>query len=309
MRTPCNRCKLHAGGAGGFRSGKAGALNGSAVVLALALWFCGAPAAYAEDATAGQPEQPSPAVEERPEWALQVTPYLWAAGLKGNISPFRHAPTIDVEKSFSDVMDDFNVGGFINVWGRRDRFVFSADVMYVSTTDAHGSGPLPAFQIPGLGVAIPPGASVDAKVDSKQFTATLLGGYRIVDTPQFTLDTLGGARFWHISTDVAVTASHPAIGTRSAGHGEDFSWIDPVVGVRAFFSLTEKLSLQAQGDVGGFGAGSDHTWSALATINYVFSAHLSASAGYKVLDVDYDHGGHVHDTRLSGPVLGLTYRF
>lgn len=277
--------------------------------FALALWFCGVQAAYAEDAAVDRPEQPSPAVEEGPAWALQVTPYLWAAGLKGNISPFRQAPTIDVEKSFSDVMDDFNVGGFINVWGRNGRFVFSADVMYVSITDAHGSGPLPALQIPGLGVAIPPGASVDATVDSKQFMATLLGGYRIVDTPQFTLDALGGARFWHISTDVAVTASHPAIGIRSASHGEDFSWMDPVVGVRAFLPLTENLSLQALGEVGGFGAGSDHTWSALATINYVFSDHLSASAGYKVLDVDYDHGGRVYDARLSGPVLGLTYRF
>ncbi len=59
----------------------------------------------------------------------------------------------------------------------------------------------------------------------------------------------------------------------------------------------------------GFGAGSDLTWSALATVNYVFSDHLSGSVGYKVLDVDYDHGGHVYDTRLSGPVLGMTYRF
>lgn len=36
---------------------------------------------------------------------------------------------------------------------------------------------------------------------------------------------------------------------------------------------------------------------------------LSASAGYKVLDVDYDDGGHVYDTRLAGPVFGVTYRF
>lgn len=74
---------------------------------------------------------------------------------------------MEVNKSFSDVMHDFNVGGFVNVWGRRGRFVLSADVMYVSTTDGQGSGPLPAFQIPGLGATIPPGSSVDAKVDSQ----------------------------------------------------------------------------------------------------------------------------------------------
>ena len=282
-------------------------MNRFAVAVVLSL--CGAQAAHAADAVSGQPEEAPPAAAEGANWAFQITPYMWAAGLDGNISPFRRAPTIHVEKPFSDVMDDLNFGGFVNVWGRYDRFVFSGDVMYVDTTDSHGTGPLSAMQIPGLGVAIPPGASVDATVDTKQFMATLQGGYRVLDTPQFTLDALAGARFWHISNDVTVTASHPAIGSVSATHGESFGWVDPVVGLRAFLPLTEKLSFQAQADVGGFGAGSDLTWSALATVNYTFNDHFSASVGYKVLDVDYDHDGHVYDTQLSGPVLGMTYRF
>jgi len=73
--------------------------------------------------------------------------------------------------------------------------------MYVDTTDGHRTGPLPAFTIPGVGT-IPPGGNIDAKVDTKQFTATLMGGYRVIDTPQFTLDALGGARIWHLSNNV-----------------------------------------------------------------------------------------------------------
>jgi hypothetical protein len=277
--------------------------------IAVALSLCGVQAAHAADATPGQAEETSPAAAERTDWALQITPYMWAAGLEGNISPFRRAPTIHVEKSFSDVMDDLNFGGFVNVWGRYDRFVFSGDVMYVDTTDSHGTGPLSAMQIPGLGVVIPPGANVDATVDTKQFMATLQGGYRVIETSRFTLDALAGARFWYISNDVTVMASHPAIGSVSATYGESFGWVDPVVGVRAFLPVTEKLSFQAQADVGGFGAGSDLTWSALATVNYTFNDRLSASVGYKVLDVDYDRDGHVYDTRLSGPVIGATWRF
>ncbi len=282
-------------------------MNRYAVAIALSL--CGAPTAFAADAVLGLPQEPVPDLVERPSWALQVTPYMWAAGLEARISPFRSGPTMSVEKSFSDVLDDLNFGGFINIWGRYGRFVVSGDIMYVDTTDSHATGPLPAFQIPGLGVVIPPGASVDAKVDTKQFTATLMGGYRVIDTPQFTLDALGGARFWHISNDVSVTASHPAIGSRFARHGESFGWVDPLIGLRAFLPLTEKLSLQAQADIGGFGAGADLTWSAMVTVNYVFTNTFSASVGYKVLDVDYNHGGHVFDARLSGPVLGITYRF
>lgn len=281
-------------------------MNRFAIIIALSL--CGVQAARAAD-TIDPPQEQGPDVTQRPLWALQVTPYMWAAGLDGRISPFRRGPTMHVEKSFSDVVDDLNFGGFVNVWGRYDRFVFSGDVMYVDTSDGHGTGPLPAMQLPGLGVAIPPGASVDAKVDSKQFMATLQGGYRVIDTAQFTLDALGGMRFWHISNDVMVTASHALIGSRSASHGESFGWVDPVVGLRAFLPVTEKFSLQSQADIGGFGAGSDFTWSMLATANYAFTEHLSVSAGYKALDVDYDRGGHVYDTRLSGPVLGVTYRF
>ena len=249
-----------------------------------------------------------PARVDGADWAFQATGYLWATGLNGNISPFRRAPTLHVEKSFSDVMEDLNFGGFLNIWGRYDRFVLSGDLMYVDTTDSKAVGPLPALQIPGL-PTLPAGAAIDANVDTQEFMATLQAGYRIVDADGFSLDALAGARFWHISNEVAVTASHPLIGSISATHKESFGWVDPVIGARAFFGLTDKLSVQGQVDIGGFGAGSDLTWSALATVNYIFTDTLSVSAGYKVLDVDYSDDGYVFDSRLSGPVVGLTYRF
>ena len=55
--------------------------------------------------------------------------------------------------------------------------------------------------------------------------------------------------------------------------------------------------------------GARRTWQALGTLNYVLTDHLSASAGYKALAVDYNEDGHVFDATLSGPVLGLTWRF
>lgn len=281
-------------------------MNQHATVIVLSL----ASALATQPAVAADPSEQAaaPAAEGR-AWALQVTPYLWVTGLKGDISPFRQAPTLAIDKSFSDVLEDLDLGGFINIWGRRDRFVFSGDLMYVDTSGSHASGPLPAFQIPGLGVPIPPGATIDAEVDTTQFTATLQGGYRMVDTPRLTLDGLVGLRYWRVSNDVSVTASHAAIGTISARHDEDFSWTDPMLGVRAFFPLPDRWSVQAQADIGGFGAGSDFTWSLLATVNYALSDHFSLSTGYKALDVDYEHGGHVFDVRMSGLVVGLTYRF
>lgn len=232
-------------------------------------------------------------------WAFQVTPYLWAAGISGEVSPFQRGPTIGIDKSFSDVMHDLNFGTFVNVWGRYDRFVVSGDLMYVDTTDEKTSGPLPPLPPP-----LPPIASVNASVDTKEFMSTLQAGYRIYDSPAFTLDALGGVRFWHISNRVTVQAAG-----LSGSYKESFGWADPVIGARALLRLTDKLSVQAQADIGGFGVGSKSTWQVLATANYIVNNHLSVSAGYKVLDVDYNHDGHVFDSRLSGPVLGMTYRF
>lgn len=248
-------------------------------------------------------------IGERDTKIFQLTPYIWASGLKGDISPFRRAPTIHVHKPFSDIIDNLKLGGFVNLWGRYDDFVLSGDVMYVDTSDHHGAGPLAAMQLPGLGVTIPVGAQVNAKVETKQFMATVAGGYRVIDKPSFTLDMLGGVRYWHISNDVMVTASHPFFGNRSGNYRESFNWLDPVLGMRAFVSLTDRASFQAQADIGGFGVGADFTWSTLATLNYSLNNHLSLSTGYKILSVDYDHASYVYDTVLSGPVLGVTWRF
>lgn len=265
-------------------------------LAALALSILSLSAAQAADAVIAPSPEMQPQAATPPGWALQVTPYFWATGLKGHISPFRHLPTIHVEKTFSDVVDNLDFGGFINVWGRYERFVLSGDLMYVRTTDGRIIGNLPP--------PLPPIQSVSASVESTQFMASLMGGYRIINGDGFTLDALGGVRFWHISNDVTVSAAG-----HTGNHAESFSWVDPVVGLRGFVSLSDKLSLQAQADIGGFKAGSDLTWSVLATLNYAFNDRFAVSAGYKVLDVDYDRSGHVFDTRMSGPVLGLTYRF
>lgn len=264
------------------------------------VWFLAVLTLYAGCAVAADdPDTALPESANRADQALQITPYLWMAGLDGRISPFRRAPSIGVEKSFSDVMDGLEFGGFVNLWLRRDRFVLSGDLMYVSTSEGHASGPLPPLPVP-----VPPGTEIEGRVDSRQTTATLQAGYRLVDTADFTLDALAGLRAWRLSTEVTVSALD-----MSRRYGERFDWIDPVVGVRAFQRLSGDWSLQALVDAGGLGVGADSTWSALVTVNYIISDRFSLSAGYKVLDVDYDHGGHVYDVRLKGPAFGLTWRF
>lgn len=233
-------------------------------------------------------------------WSLQITPYIWATGMKGNISPFQRAPTIPVEKSFSDVLDSLNFGAMLNLWARYDRFVFAADIFYSDLTDSHVVGQIPPLP------PIFPGVNIGADVDTTQLTSTIEGGYRLYSSPRFTFDALAGARFWRISNNVTVTTNGSPT---PISHEESFGWVDPIIAARGFFNINDKFSTMVMADVGGFGVGSDNTWQVMATVNWQFRRNMALSAGYKYLHVDYDKDGHVFDASMSGPVLGLTYRF
>ena len=235
-------------------------LAGGAVLA----WAMG-PASAADEVVAEQPLAAS-------DWIVQVTPYLWAAGMEGDVSPFRAGPTLHVDMPFSEIFENLNFGGFLNVLARRDRWVFSGDLMYVNVSGAEAIGPFPIL----------PEVVLDAEVKSIQFHASGLAGYRVVDTPTFNLDLLAGGRFWDVSNEVTLTLEN--VGSRS--HKEDFNWFDPLIGARALVALSERISVLGQADIGGFGVGSDLTWSVLGTVNYTFNDHWSASVGYKHMSVD-----------------------
>ena len=82
-----------------------------------------------------------------------------------------------------------------------------------------------------------------------------------------------------------------------------------MIGLRAILDLGDGFSVLALADIGGFGVGSDQTWEALATLNYQVRDWLSLRAGYRHLEVDYDHQGFVFDVEMSGPILGAGFRF
>jgi hypothetical protein len=72
-----------------------------------------------------------------------------------------------------------------------------------------------------------------------------------------------------------------------------------------------------RGDIGGFGAGSDFSWQALATYNAKLcdgnGYTLDGFVGYRALAVDYHQGSGIRryemDTIQHGPILGLNVRF
>ena len=78
-----------------------------------------------------------------------------------------------------------------------------------------------------------------------------------------------------------------AIAVARAG---DLEWVDPVVGGRMRHQFASGSEFNLEGDVGGFGAGSEFSWQAVATYGFdvnVFNTTMRSVVGYRALSVDY----------------------
>ncbi|MCG6113489.1 MAG: hypothetical protein MEQ74_15280 [Paracoccus sp.] len=226
-----------------------------------------------------------PGAAQEQSWRGQVTPYVWGAGLAGDITPFTGAPTFSVDKSLSEVLEDTDGAFFFSGYARRDRLVLMGDLSLSSSSKD------------GL---IPPGLPATAKL--RQRSMTLLGGYRAVDQANIHFDALVGVRLWRVEGSVDVAGG-------AISRSGDKSFTDPVIAFRANYALTPRLSTIVYADFGGFNEGSDNTSQIVATLNYQVSNTLYVSGGYRQLSVDYSEGGTQVDMTMAGPLLGMTLRF
>lgn len=225
------------------------------------------------------------AQEAEPINSAQVTVYGWMAGATGKFRPFAGAPTLSFDNSFGEVLADLDAAFFANALVRRDRFVAMADVSYA------------ALSREGL---VPPGIPASGKVS--QLAITTLAGARVEDNAAVSVDLLAGARLWNLDGRI----SAPLVGVAVA---PDKTFVDPIIATRINAQVAPRLSALIQGDLGGFGVGSDLTYQVTGTLNYRVSDRFFISAGWRHLHLDYASGGTRFEGSQTGPLLGITHRF
>ena len=86
-------------------------------------------------------------------------------------------------------------------------------------------------------------------------------------------------------------------------------WVDPIIGLRTQINFTRWLFLALQGDVGGFGAGSEIAWFASGSIGVNFTRNLFAEMGYRYFYMDYVKNGLIYDAAQSGLFMGVGVKF
>ena len=170
--------------------------------------------------------------------------------------------------------------------------------------------------------------------------STLFPSVAATDPRRIRLDLLGGARYWYWRTEVrlsispvVLSATNPPpmpsglrgriaerilsrldlpqsiqVGGSNAVIEDVASWTDAIVGLRLGGDVTESLSLQLRGDIGGFGFGdsSKFTWQVMPGVQWRFADHWLLALNWRA--IGFSHA-NVDEAILYGALLGVGYRF
>lgn len=256
-----------------------------AAVICASLSLAQTGAAFAADPEVAPADRPAES-----GWTFAVAPYLWMAGIEGTVGQFG-APPVDVDASFVDILENFDIGAMAVAEARNGRFGIAFDFQYVKiSADADTRFGLLAD---------------DIELTSETLTALVAGEYRVVETGTASVDLMAGARVWSVDTDI----------DPQGGPGDPLffsdgdTWVDPIVGVKGRMDMTERFYATGWGMVGGFGVSSDITWDVMAAVGYEVTDRVAIIGGYRALGVDYSNDDFLFDVVQHGPILGARIAF
>ncbi len=251
-------------------------------------------------------------------YKLTFAPYLWVIGTSGNATVGN--VKIDATATFRDVLDaSDSLFGLMGVTELQvGKVFFQLNATYVSI------GFDKKRDVRNF-------ATLDAELDQKLGWYEGAVGYRLIDQrmsdrvdekQRFALDVFGGARVTDITVDAHLNASAAVTlpdgevvsGGRSAERNQDETWVEPFVGTRLRFDLTDRWEFSLRGDVGGFGVdGSSFSWQTAALMGYTWelgpTSIISAYGGYRALGQDYSSGDFGWNVVAHGPILGMQVVF
>ena len=233
------------------------------------------------------------------QWQFSFTPYGWATSINGSATARGH--TVDIDESFIEIVEKSDslmaLMGYFEA--RKGPFALFADVVWADLTfdgerrfdiNRTVSGN-PFARLPDFNVTIKGNLDIkaNAQVDYRSTIVQSGAAYEVAkwgssSTSYTALDVLGGARYWNQELDISlkvdgtltadVQADFKRLGLsvrrsvkRSAAtavaRSGDLEWVDPFVGGRIRHQIAADKELMLEGDVGGFGAGSDFSWQAI----------------------------------------------
>lgn len=254
-----------------------------AVVAIALLLLCSAVICSAQQAASKPKDQPGSQAPPSDGWHVDLTPYLWFAGIHGTTAVRGHG--VSVHADASDVLDNLNLGFMGTVELRYKRILFPVDFMWVKLTDENA---LPFDQ-----------GATTAKAEFRQTILTPGIGYRLVDHKKIKADALFGLRYWHVNGSITLLPAQVGISGTT-------DWVDALGAGQITAMLTPKLFVAVVGNAGAGAANSDYEVVGLFGVQV--AKKWALKAGYRYMAVSYrPRSTFVYDVAQSGIVFGATW--
>lgn len=229
------------------------------------------------------------------DWKFDASFFLWLPGMTGDVTV--RGRTVEVDSTPLDVFDVLD----------KVEFIFAGQIRAYR-------GPW-SLQLGGMTMTL--GDSIDAQERNAsvglEMEMTLLqfdvgyclGKDRMSCGGDRTYEVYAGARSFDLTASIDPS--------RLPGVSATQDFVDPLIGGRIKWDPCSKWSFDLEADIGGFGVGSDFSWSARAAAEYSFNRVFSMELGMKVLDIDYTNGSgaslFVWDVTMWGPYVLFRFAF
>jgi hypothetical protein len=209
----------------------------------------------------------------------RVTPYLWGAGIGGDIALGPVGRDVDVE--FSDLLNVLSGVALMHVEAQSDEHIMFGDLVWLAVE--------PEEELATVG------GVAEAELDT---TIIELGYAR--DSDAFGLEV--GVRYWDLDIEI-----DPAL---AAGIVRGDSWTDVFGGVRRTRELGSSWTLTTRANL-GFG-GSDLAIGFQMDFARELERGNAFVAGFKLLDIDYEKASvrgipFLLDATFFGATVGFTF--
>lgn len=232
-----------------------------------------------------------PAMAEEGGWQVDASTYMWFPQTTTGVDT--RFGTAESTLSARDALDALDAGVMAGIYARRGPWSLVGDLFYLDLSFRERT----------------PDGRVFSSIDTRTRLASLAGYglYSLYEDDRFAVDAGAGLRM--MSSEVDVTLQ--GVGRADNDTSISDTWLDPLLALRLSANLGERWRAVLWADGGGFDIddASDRTWQAIALLTWRISESWSASGGYRHLDVERENQGVPYSLELSGPVLGVGYRF
>ena len=238
------------------------------------------------------------------KWHFTLTPYLWLPAFNGTLTyqnPAGSGGSLSATAEPSNYLQSLNFAAMLGGEARKGDALIFTDYIYLHLGGDDAA--VKSVTSPGGRVEVPINQGGSWSIVTNVWT--LAGGFAVLHGPEGFLDLFGGVRLLNVSSSVSWDFSAPTASLSKSGSASqtDDIWA-AIVGLKGEVRLGEsKWFVPYYADIGG--SSSNWTWQAALGAGYRFgwgdTLLLVRSLSYNVNDK--------LDLRMTGPMLGVTFRF